>query len=103
MSAQPLPTAPQVLDTPTHPTTRSASRRYPALVDSEHTKTARDAITAITDLETQAEAKRDERDAAIARMHREDGLRAPEIARLLDMSVSNVRLILTVARKATRG
>lgn len=55
---------------------------------------ARQAIADIAALETQVEAARVRRDKAIVDLHVKDGWRAPDIARGLSMSLSNVRLII---------
>jgi DNA-directed RNA polymerase specialized sigma24 family protein len=73
------------------------------VIDSEHASAARRAIQRIAEAERAAEAARVERDEAIVRMHRRDGWRAPQIARALDMSVTNVRQILRLADARDRA
>lgn len=88
--------ADSALDTRAQDTGHSAPPGYPAPVDTENTQRARQAIERLTALQEQADEARAERDAAIAAMHLDGGMRAPDIARALDMSVSNVRLVLAV-------
>jgi DNA-directed RNA polymerase specialized sigma24 family protein len=84
---------------------QSATRHQQTHYDAAVTDTATDvrtpahaaAVAAQERIEQGLQAAadgRDARDAAIVRMHVEDGLAATQIARLLDMSRSNVKLIL---------
>lgn len=87
------------LDTTPQPATRSALNDYPAGVSgSRHTQAAVKAIEEMAKAEAALEAARKRRDTAIAAAHYTDGLRPPTIARETGMSVSNVRLVLTMNR-----
>jgi DNA-directed RNA polymerase specialized sigma24 family protein len=67
------------------------------VTDSSHIREARAAIERVERAEEAAAAARRDRDVAIVRLHREDGMRPPQIARALNQSVSNVRMILRIA------
>ena len=82
--------------------TRNALNDYPAGVSgTDHAKAAVKAIEEMAKAEAALEAARKRRDEAIAAAHYVDGLRPPAIARQTGMSVSNVRLVLTLNRPAS--
>lgn len=88
-------------DTRPQDTARSAQPGYGSEVDEDNTPSmleARQAITDLAALADQAEQVRARRDEAIVDIHRLDGLRPPDIARALGMSLSNVRLIIKSTR-----
>lgn len=89
---------PQLTDTPpdTEDTVHSARYGEP-VTDSDNARDALDAIKAIDDAEQQIERLRRRRDDAIVRMHREDGMRPPAIARRLGQSTSNIRRLIELA------
>lgn len=88
-------TTSHTLDTPHSQQRAVPEPRYgDPVTDSDNTAEAKAAIQRINDAERAADAARIERDAAIVKMHRQDGLRPPTIARLLGVSHSNVRNIL---------
>lgn len=79
-----------MLDTHTQDATRSAQTGYRDPV-TPHTEAALSAIAEMADIEIQLDQARERRDAAVVKMHTDDGMRPPQIARLTGMSTSNVR------------
>lgn len=96
------------IDTPPpHDATPSAvPDHYAALVtDAQNMRGALDAIAKMDKLRVQLGAAQARRDEYVGKLHVDDGLRPPEIARRTGMSISNVRLICDKARllHKTRG
>lgn len=90
--------ATELLDTPHSAEDTVHSARYgEPVTDSDNTRDALAAIADIDDYETKIEQRRKDRDAAIVRMHREDGLRPTQIAKRLGHSTSNVRRVIELA------
>lgn len=65
-------------------------------MESPHTGAVRRAVEDVAQAEAALDAARARRDQVIVAMHYEDGVRAPDIARTTGMSVSNVRLVLSL-------
>jgi DNA-directed RNA polymerase specialized sigma24 family protein len=89
-------------DTNAQPTADSEVDGYDRAVSDTLSPAARAAVAAIKHMraaEAAATKARDDRDAAIARMCNEEGLRVPDIARILGMSTSNVRLVTRYNRR----
>lgn len=89
-------------DTRPQDTARSAKHGYGSDVDSESLTAARKARDDLVALEAAVDAARVRRDQAIADLHTKEGWRAPDISRALDMSLSNVRLILAKTPTSAR-
>jgi hypothetical protein len=90
-----------ITDTPVQCVTHSASHDYAAEVTTKNTRAALAGVEKINRGLALSEQGRHERDAAIVRMVREDGMRVPEVARELGegagLSVSNIRTIVKLA------
>lgn len=82
-----------VLDTPAQATAHSALAGYAAAVTTNESK----ALHEMTEIQAARDAEQEHiaaRDQLVGAMHLDDGLSAPDIARRLGMSISNVRAIV---------
>lgn len=90
---------PPILDTPLRSAGRNPLRRYAARVDIDESKAAAtERIRELAALEDAIKGKRAERDAAIARLHYQHGMRPTQLAKELGLTLSLVRLVLRAER-----
>jgi DNA-directed RNA polymerase specialized sigma24 family protein len=88
-----------VSDTPPARSAGDNPLRYRDAVTT-HTEAALAAIAGMETAQASLDEYLDARDIAIAKMHTEDGMSAPEIARTLGKSKSLVHRVIRTARRA---